>query len=192
LDLLLQVGQAKAEAMCNDIGGHLAAYVSQEEQTEMEYAFLNSGYLLPSFHKTYWIGLMASADSWPSFSWLDRNVPSPQESGAYRHWGTYRFDGYRSVAVQHCSAPCARHVCPGNGIGGRGRLALECPFCKTPTLKTTIRPPRSSPEPNNVDFPENCAVANFTESYGTPLAWGWADASCTNVRAAVICRRLRE
>jgi hypothetical protein len=77
---MLQVNQAKAESMCNDIGGHLAAYVSQDEQVEMENAFLNSGYLLPSFHKTYWLGL--TAVTWPMFSWSDRSLAL-----AFTNWG---------------------------------------------------------------------------------------------------------
>jgi hypothetical protein len=44
-------------------------------------------------------------------------------------------------------------------------------------------------EPNNADFPENCAVANVSEAFGKPLAWGWADTSCNNTLAAFICRR---
>ncbi len=116
---LLQVNQARAESMCNDIGGHLAAYVSQDEQVEMENAFLNSGYLLPSFHKTYWMGLVSNTDAWPTFTWLDRNVQNPSESGAYKHWGTYKFEGYRcavsrawwqavlgSAACTYASQPC--------------------------------------------------------------------------------------
>ena len=141
--MTVTVSNSRAEALCNDIGGHLAAYVSQEEQAEMEYAFINSGYLLPVFHKVYWMGLVSNNDAWPAFSWIDRNVPNPQESSAYNHWGTYKFESY------------------------------------------------SSPEPNNGEFPENCAVANFSESYGFPSAWGWADVSCANAKAVVVCRRLR-
>jgi hypothetical protein len=43
------------------------------------------------------------------------------------------------------------------------------------------------PEPNNMLFPENCAVANYTQRYGTPQAWGFADAPC-GMLAAFICR----
>jgi hypothetical protein len=137
--MTVNVTQARGQALCNDIGGHLASYVSQDEQTEMEFAFVNSGYLLPSYHKNYWIGLTTTADTWPQFDWLDRNVPSPSQG--YAHWGTFSFGGF------------------------------------------------STPEPNNGNFPENCAVANWTESYGS--AWGWADANCA-IMASVVCRRLRE
>ena len=37
----------------------------------------------------------------------------------------------------------------------------------------------NEPEPNNFDYPpENCAGANYTESFGNPGAWGWADWGC--------------
>ena len=137
----IKVNHAKAEALCNDIGGHLTAYASQEEQTEMEFAFLASGHLLPSFHKNYWIGLTSTLDAWPAFSWLDRNVAPPEQG--YSHWGTFRLEGF------------------------------------------------STPEPNNGNYPELCAVANHSQAYGSPAAWGWADVPCA-FEAAVVCRRLRE
>ncbi len=49
----------------------------------------------------------------------------------------------------------------------------------------------SSPEPNNQQFPENCATAVAAAAYGFPSAWGWADTHCS-AQAAVVCRRLRE
>jgi hypothetical protein len=39
--------QLEAQQECTAIGGHLASYASLDEQVEMEYAFINSGYLLP-------------------------------------------------------------------------------------------------------------------------------------------------
>ena len=44
-------------------------------------------------------------------------------------------------------------------------------------------------EPNNGDFPELCSVANYTEAFGKPSAWGWADAKCNATLAPFICRR---
>lgn len=92
--MTVQVNQARAQVLCNDIGGHLASYVSLDEQSEMEYAFINSGYLLPSFHKTYWMGLVTTQEAWPAFTWLDRNVPAPDQG--YSHWGMYEFEGFSS------------------------------------------------------------------------------------------------
>ncbi len=188
------VNQPDAGKICNDLGGHLAAWTNQDEQVggcrgelmllmlmlmlrgrlllaagcvlstlprspqppcnaqrptippptpqvEMEYAFLQTGYLLPSFHKAYWLGLTAaSSEAWPLFTWTDQNVPGPMDH--YTHWGTAIIEAW-------------------------------------PT-----------PEPNNQDFPENCATAIFAQAYGFPSAWGWGDANC-NSKAAVMCRRLR-
>jgi hypothetical protein len=41
------VTQDEAQQECTAIGGHLASYATLDEQVEMEYAFINSGYLLP-------------------------------------------------------------------------------------------------------------------------------------------------
>jgi hypothetical protein len=38
-----------------------------------------------------------------------------------------------------------------------------------------------------MQFPENCAVANYTQRYGAPQAWGFADAPC-GMLAAFVCR----
>ena len=36
-------------------------------------------------------------------------------------------------------------------------------------------------EPNDVEnfYPYSCAGANYTQAYGAPAAWGWADTDCT-------------
>jgi hypothetical protein len=31
--------------------------------------YVNMGFLLPTFHKIYWIGLNTSAALWPKFTW---------------------------------------------------------------------------------------------------------------------------
>jgi hypothetical protein len=59
----------------------------------MEYAFLQTGHLLPSFHKSYWLGLTtASSEAWPLFTWTDQNVPGPMDH--YTHWGTAVVEGW--------------------------------------------------------------------------------------------------
>jgi hypothetical protein len=42
--------QEEAQSACSAEGGHLASYVSKDEQVEMEFAFVSSGYLLPGEH----------------------------------------------------------------------------------------------------------------------------------------------
>lgn len=72
--------QRQAAAACNLEGGQLVSYETRDEQVEVETFFTQRGFLLPSFHKTYWLGL--SATTWPQFSWADRS-----QSVSYQNWG---------------------------------------------------------------------------------------------------------
>lgn len=58
-----------ASATCNSYGGQLVAYKSLREQQDVESYFLSLGVLLPTFHKTYWTGLITNNQSWPLFNW---------------------------------------------------------------------------------------------------------------------------
>jgi hypothetical protein len=48
-------------------GGHLASYLSFEEQYQVEQYFTDEGMLMPKFHKMYWMGLKTTEEDWPSF-----------------------------------------------------------------------------------------------------------------------------
>jgi hypothetical protein len=62
--------QPDAEEYCNTLGGHLASWNSQDEQTEVEGYWLKAGLLLPLFHKAYWLGgVIGDEDMWPNFRW---------------------------------------------------------------------------------------------------------------------------
>ena len=76
----------EAENTCNGYGGHLVAWKSVTEQQEVEGYYLKQGYLLPTDHDNYWLGLNTSAGTWPKFNWTERTVAAPG-SGAYQHWG---------------------------------------------------------------------------------------------------------
>ncbi len=52
-------------------------------------------------------------------------------------------------------------------------------------------PLNDTSEPDNFKFPELCASANWTETYGRPLAWGWADTYCLN-KLPALCRQQSE
>jgi hypothetical protein len=56
-----------AEQACQANGGHLASFASRDEQLEVEQSLVDTGYLLPSYHKQYWMGLATTDESWPSF-----------------------------------------------------------------------------------------------------------------------------
>jgi hypothetical protein len=63
-------GVDAAEQYCNDLGGHLASWNSQAEQTEIENYWVGAGLLLPLFHKMYWMGAyLTDEDIWPGFRW---------------------------------------------------------------------------------------------------------------------------
>ncbi len=73
--------QAEAQRACNAMGAHLAAWPSQQTQNEVEAYFAANGYLLPSFHKVYWMGMVKREND---FVFLDASIQT-----AYRNWGTY-------------------------------------------------------------------------------------------------------
>jgi hypothetical protein len=51
--------------------------------------------------------------------------------------------------------------------------------------------PQALLEPNNYERqPELCAVANASQAYDNPPAWGWADSNCGN-EFAFMCKRLQ-
>jgi hypothetical protein len=88
-----------AEGVCRDHGGHLVSWSSQQEQAEAEGYFNSNGFMFPTYHKFYWMGLyagksMAAADlmatfsNWPNFTYLDK-APAPSSANAYRHWGRW-------------------------------------------------------------------------------------------------------
>jgi hypothetical protein len=62
-----QRNASAAEQACQAAGGHLATFSSREEQLDVEQGLADTGYLLPSFHKQYWIGLTTTDDAWPMF-----------------------------------------------------------------------------------------------------------------------------
>jgi hypothetical protein len=73
------MSQPAAEEACNNIGAHLAAFASAEEQAEVETLFTAAGYLLPAFHKSYWLGLESKVLYQPDeFKWMDKSVAGGQ------------------------------------------------------------------------------------------------------------------
>ncbi len=70
----------------------------------MEAYYVAQGYLFPSFHTFYWLGLNAS--SWPvdsgtpNFTWLDK-TPGPSNE-SYLHWGLW-VDGWCCCCCCGCT-----------------------------------------------------------------------------------------
>jgi hypothetical protein len=63
-----------AQKACNARGGHLAAYLSSQEQAETEKYYTDNGFFLPTNHKAYWFGLRTTTDTWPNFGWVDKTL----------------------------------------------------------------------------------------------------------------------
>ena len=47
------------------------------------------GYLIPKFHKNYWIGLNKASSSASNFTWFDPYVIYQNSGVDYSNWGTY-------------------------------------------------------------------------------------------------------
>lgn len=47
-------------------------------QAEVEEFYAGRGYLIPNFHKVYWMGLNTTLKGWPKFAWLDKSQPRRQ------------------------------------------------------------------------------------------------------------------
>jgi hypothetical protein len=44
-------------------------------QAEVEQFYISAGFLIPNYHKAYWMGLVSNLTSWPRFRWTDRSQP---------------------------------------------------------------------------------------------------------------------
>jgi hypothetical protein len=63
------------------------------------------GYIMPQFHKKYWVGLRKPTASDP-FSWFDPYALPLSNSSAYQHWGTYTAgDGITSQEPNNIKPP---------------------------------------------------------------------------------------
>lgn len=93
--------------MCNSAGGHLASYSSYDEQAEVEAHYLAQGALMPAYHSSYWLGLVAG-QQWPSFRWLDASLAEPGPS-SWSHWSVYGQPEDRQPFTVNCSGEQLRH-----------------------------------------------------------------------------------
>jgi hypothetical protein len=93
---------------------------------------------------------------------------------------------------------CLQRQRPLDAIGPRCSRSSD-PLHSPKPLPTYLLPspqPGSGPakkEPNELDtnFPLDCAVANYTQRYGSPAAWGWADDKCSR-KHVFACRNACE
>ena len=41
----------------------------------MENFYVQAGWIIPVFHKVYWMGLVSNNSAWPTFRYVDRALP---------------------------------------------------------------------------------------------------------------------
>lgn len=71
-------------------------------QADVEAFFTSAGYLLPSYHKAYWLGI--SALTWGNWRWTDPTAGS-FSAARYRHWG--KGEPSNGPGLQLCGAGAA-------------------------------------------------------------------------------------
>ena len=79
----------------------------------MEACFIDDGYLLPNFHKFYWMGLATGMNGakWPNFTWIDHSKAI--YVGLYQHWGLYTTRSGSSFEPNNIRAP---ENCAGSNL----------------------------------------------------------------------------
>jgi hypothetical protein len=78
-----------AENNCRKNGSHLISYSNTSMQQTVETSLIDGGLLLPSFHKSYWIGLNTTAVDWKDvWRWTDNRPYIANKT--YQNWGMYQ------------------------------------------------------------------------------------------------------
>jgi hypothetical protein len=132
------------------------------EQAEVEKYFADEGVLLAAYHKAYWLGLVAVPPTPSTSSYSDARPSSP--GGPQTPFTSWRWLDF----LPPPSRTTYQHW--GTLMLGNGK---------------------SRAEPNNLYPSEACAVANASQAFDDPAAWGWADASC-GLRLPYICKIVGE
>ncbi len=152
------------------------------------------GYLYPLYHQNYWMGLVSNSSAYPRFSWIDITIRPPGVAGSYKHWGkaqgTTLAVAYASsatllelsawlhaAAISNSIVWLYLHSKAGKHAQCIAILPPPSPTCM-PTAAAGLYLPDKQFEPYALNPPELCGVANYTQVYGAPPAWGWADINC--------------
>ncbi len=154
----------------------------------MEQYFISKGYLIPVFHKAYWLGLTTQKTGGrPNWYWLEPNANSPTDDESYKHWGMYQV-GTGALPCQGSSpGSCACACMPA--LTWQPALAVHHAAQQFKPSHLNASPqPLNSREPNSLYPPEECAVGNWTETFKS--AWGWADVRCSN-KYVYMCKIIR-
>ena len=78
-----------AENICRKNGSHLMSYSNSSMQQYVETILGDMGVLLPTYHKSYWIGLNTTGADWKDVWRWTNNLPF-MANKTYQNWGTYQ------------------------------------------------------------------------------------------------------
>jgi hypothetical protein len=154
-------------------------------QVEVESFYITSGYLLPAFHKLYWMGLAATNRTWPSFKWMDRSLAPPSTS-TYSHWG--KTDGLPEPnSMSNCTAADASSSFGGawgwNDVPCERRQAFVCRRLSSAGFYYNAS--------NGNTYIFNASYATFDEAEATCKSAGGHLTSYTSYKEqAEVCARL--
>ncbi len=123
----------------------------QAEQADVESYYINNGYLLPTFHKAYWLGLSADGAIVASatgnnnrpvprmvpWQWMDGKVFSQY---TYQHWGWWVAAGRITATWLQLSRICY----------GLGHWVLACK-CVCPAWQSCVVLVPGAHSPNTAD-----------------------------------------
>jgi hypothetical protein len=153
----------EAESCCNGLCGHLASYISQEEQYEVRSVQAGQQVVLHN-HCTrarpsqVLLSASCSASPWPPLQVEDFYI-----SNGYLLPGYHRHYWLGATATTWPKFNWTDITIPPMDKGYRHWGTLV---------------PDGVKEPYQVEPPEFCAVANYTETYGKPCVFGWSDTGC--------------
>jgi hypothetical protein len=137
-------------------------------QAEVEQHYADLGYLLPSFHKAYWLGYHNPSKDGATWQWVDHNLA--------------RLNGTAAPASTSSTVP---------PLASTGSTSSSTSYTHWGMLQQS-NSTATSVEPNNAAGDEFCALASFPHAFGPsprPVAAGWADASCSQQHLAM-CKLL--
>lgn len=78
LHLMHQVYHTHQGSLSAD--AHTLPWLPPHLQAEVEQWYVSQGYLLPAYHKGYWLGLATNASKWPVFTWTSSYAPAAGEA----------------------------------------------------------------------------------------------------------------
>jgi hypothetical protein len=89
----------------------------------VEAFYISNGYILPKYHKFYWVGLNSSEQQWSNFTWLTPDISSAEYLADFANWGT----GQPQLNMDNMCAGGNFNLTQ-NGIWGWANDACNLPF----------------------------------------------------------------